>query len=59
MRDYDLTIDNTEENIIALKAQIKALISESADNLKNGIIPDGATDEGAAEIDNLVNSIEE
>ena len=59
MGDYDLTIENVEENITTLKAQIKALVTDSATSLKQTIIPEDQMDEGAAEIDNLVVSIEE
>ena len=59
MGDYDLTVENVEENITTLKTQIKALVTDSATSLKQTIIPEDQMDEGAAEIDNLVMSIEE
>jgi hypothetical protein len=40
MKDYDLTVDNVEANITTLKAQIKALITDSATILKADIIPE-------------------
>lgn len=58
MKDYDLTVDNVEENITTLKAQIKALVTDSAATLKADIIPEEQMQEGSIEIDNLVNSIE-
>ena len=59
MNDYDLTVDNVEENVTTLKAQIKALVTDSANTLKTSIIPEDQMKEGAAEIDNLVTSIDE